>query len=454
MANLNIDDKVTGSFHYAAEFEQMKDFIDQPSLAGTTFDDSGTITIDETREYSSVRTVTGSTHTLTFATTGNLRGNYKKVRYTFDVDCTLTLTNLDATGSTLGTVNPIPAGTYDLWMFTSYGNVAMIIQNNTGTTPGTLDPPTLVFTAANQQINYTITGIDINATGGVLEYSTDNTNWTTWASYSFGTETGSITELTNDQIYYGRYRNTAIGYNPSQYATDNATPAAESYTYNNTHKMVISGVGDGIRVVNNNMYPSDPTSYEIWFTTPSSFATSSLMRLIDDDDDFILSDIQLSTVGIISSSFRTDASNRLVRAINLVGDTVTADSFNQLVITKGAGTAASTLKIYLNGVLITDYQDLTVGTFTGVRTLVGNVVLELPRLNLASGMVSCDQWRQYNYELAQSNVTDLFNLGTPRGLSIPQQVWCVQENLLNGNANADNIGENGVNQGSVSYTTI
>lgn len=209
-----------------------EDLIDSMGVvdSGTTFDDSGAITVDSTVEYSTIRTVTGSTHTLTAATSGNVSGNYKKVRYTFDVDCTLTLTDFDETGSTLGTVNPIPAGTYDFWFFTTPFGLALLIQNNTGTTPGTLSTPTLVISSGDGQLGYVITNIDLNATAGVLEYSTDNSNWNTFGGYSFGTETGNITGLTNSIFYYVRYRNSATGYLPSAYATATGTPSAVAWT--------------------------------------------------------------------------------------------------------------------------------------------------------------------------------------------------------------------------------
>lgn len=197
---------------------------DKPTQA-TTFDDSGAITVATTVQYSTVRTVTGSTHTLTAATVGNVIDNYKLVRYTFDVDCNLLLTDFDDTGSTLGTVNPIPAGTYNFWFFTTAFGVGLVIQNNTGTTPGTLSTPVIVLSAGNTTAGYIISGIDANATVGSLELSTDNATWASDEDYSFAVTTGMIDGLTNGVLYYVRFRVSAAGYLPSSYATGTVTPS-------------------------------------------------------------------------------------------------------------------------------------------------------------------------------------------------------------------------------------
>jgi hypothetical protein len=204
--------------------------VGEETIAGgvseeTTFDDSVDIVVDETVQYSTIRTVTGSTHTITAATTGNVIDQYKLVRYTFDIDCDLTLSGFDTLGSTLGTVNPIPAGTYNFWFYATAFGVGLVIQNNTGTTPGTLSTPVIILSAGNASLGYIISAIDTNATSGVLEYSTDNTNWTSDEDYSFGVNTGTMDGLVNGTLYYVRFRVSASGYLPSAYATDNETPS-------------------------------------------------------------------------------------------------------------------------------------------------------------------------------------------------------------------------------------
>jgi hypothetical protein len=294
MANITWTDRTDATTATGETTEWSKDqanplkaWANQPVQIGTTFTDTGTITTDETIEYSTIRTVTGSTHTLTAATSGNVQGNYKKVRYTFDVDCTLTLTDFDNTGSTVGTVNPIPAGTYDLWFFTTPFGVALLIQNNTGTTPGTLSTPTLVLSVGNTQLGYSITGIDSNATAGVLEYSTDNVNWTTWGSYSFGTETGNITGLTNGILYYARYRNSASGYNPSGYATDTKTPASGVTQLTQPTGLTATAIGYRIQLAYNAIDANaDSVSIQRSLTSGSGFSTiTTISRGLTSYDD-------------------------------------------------------------------------------------------------------------------------------------------------------------------------
>lgn len=191
---------------------------------GTTFDDTSII-VDSTVEYSTVEVITGSTHTITIAAFGHVSGNYKLARYQFDVDCDLTIENYDTAGSTLGTVNPIPAGTYNFWFYATAFGVGLVIQNNTGTTPGTLSTPVIVLSVGNTTAGYVLSAIDTNATAGVLELSTDNISWSSDEDYSFGTTSGTIDGLTNGVIYYVRFRVSATGYLPSAYATGTVTPS-------------------------------------------------------------------------------------------------------------------------------------------------------------------------------------------------------------------------------------
>src|SRR5574343_440401 len=101
--------------------QHLYDFIE-------SFDDTSII-VDSTVEYSTVEVITGSTHTITIAAFGHVSGNYKLARYQFDVDCDLTIENYDTAGSTLGTVNPIPAGTYNFWFYATAFGVGVVIQN-------------------------------------------------------------------------------------------------------------------------------------------------------------------------------------------------------------------------------------------------------------------------------------------------------------------------------------
>jgi hypothetical protein len=417
-----IPTKTTGSSYSAAQFEILRGFVDKPTSEGTTFDDLGTITVDHTEEFSTVRTVTGSTHTLTFATTGNIAGNYYKVRYTFDVDCTLTLTNLDTTGSTLGTVNPIAAGTYDLWMFTSYGNVALVIQNNTGTTPATLSTPTLVLSVGDEELGYIITNIDTNATAGVLEYSTDNTNWNTWGSYSFGTEAGNITGLTNDTLYYVRYRNSASGYIASDYATAQETPSAQE----NQALRLIAASSQTAYILNptglafGNSEDDQPFSISMWIKAndlselgrPIYFGTPQEATDNDNTTHYSIQTRTDGTVRLLIYNWDNGLSN-LIYADST--GAIVAGAWYHIVATYDGSNAETGIELYVNGSLGTTaqtefgtYEYMPDGALTN-RLTIGAITTYPDNTQYFNGRL--DDVAIWNKELSGAEVTDLYNSG-------------------------------------------
>ncbi len=124
----------------AIEFNQLPAFQKVPvqAIAGAFTDTS--IIIDGTKEYATTKVIAGLTHTITASdvdATPNVlsaehrQGNNIKVRYQFDVDCTLTLTNFDDTGNNTGDITPILAGTYDLIFYAKARGVTLEIPQNT-----------------------------------------------------------------------------------------------------------------------------------------------------------------------------------------------------------------------------------------------------------------------------------------------------------------------------------
>lgn len=444
-------------------YNTMKSHLNEPVQKLTAFTDTDII-IDGTKRYSTTKVITGSTHTITAnATLSNHKeNNYILSRYQFDVDCDLTLTNFDATGSTLGTINPIAAGTYNLWFYATSFGVALVIQNNTGTTLGTLATPTLVLSVGNGQLGYTISGIDSNATAGVLEYSTDNVNWTTWGSYSFGTETGNITGLNNGTLYYGRYRNSASGYNPSSYAEDSAVPNI-AYNFENTYEMVANVLGDGVTVLNNDCYPSNgvgvdsPFSASFWIEFDNLSSNKAFLVARDNNDDSVLMTLQCTADNEITMTMLTDGSNTIQRKTN--GANVVAGVRRHFVYTYDGSEAHTGIKIYLDGVE-QSYQTLAgVGTYTGLPAIVGDFELDYGNSQgAASANCIMQIVRIFNIEILSTQVTYLYNSGAPIGIdstSAPTlNSSCQQENLFNNTPNADNIGADGVNQGTVTYQSI
>ncbi len=114
----------------APKFNELVDFQNSPVQQITGSLDDSDIIIDGTKNYGTTIVVAGSTRTITANASGHLQGNNIKQRYTFNVDCTLTLTNFDATGNNTGTITPIPAGTYDFQYFANRNGRNLEIAQN------------------------------------------------------------------------------------------------------------------------------------------------------------------------------------------------------------------------------------------------------------------------------------------------------------------------------------
>jgi hypothetical protein len=91
-----------------------------------------------------------------------------------------------------------------------------------------LATPTVALTVGDTELDYTISGEDAEATGGVFEYSVNaGSTWAPVPSYYFLTKSGTITGLTNGVAVSVRLRNTAGGYYDSEYGTDSETPTGD-----------------------------------------------------------------------------------------------------------------------------------------------------------------------------------------------------------------------------------
>ena len=114
----------------APEFNQLPAFQKSPvqQISGSL--DDTDIIIDGTKNYGTTIVVAGATRTITANASDHLQGNNIKQRYTFNVDCTLTLTNFDTTGNNTGTITPIPAGTYDFKYLANRNGRNLLIEQN------------------------------------------------------------------------------------------------------------------------------------------------------------------------------------------------------------------------------------------------------------------------------------------------------------------------------------
>ncbi|MCH8067786.1 MAG: hypothetical protein IID16_00730 [Candidatus Marinimicrobia bacterium] len=114
----------------AAELNQIVDFQKAPAQQITGSLDDTDIIIDGTKQFSATIAVAGATRTITANATGHFKGNHLIQRYTFDVDCTLTLVNFDSVGNNTGTITPIPAGTYDFIFYSRKNGINLLIDVN------------------------------------------------------------------------------------------------------------------------------------------------------------------------------------------------------------------------------------------------------------------------------------------------------------------------------------
>ena len=122
-----------GQKYNAVEFNTIKNFQNEPVQKLVTLDDTNVL-LDGSKSYSSTIVETGSTRTITAAASGHLEGNVIKVRYQFNVNCTITLANFDTTGNQTGIITPINAGTYDFFFISSANGVNLDIPSNNGIT--------------------------------------------------------------------------------------------------------------------------------------------------------------------------------------------------------------------------------------------------------------------------------------------------------------------------------
>ncbi len=114
----------------ATEFNELTGFQKSPvqQIAGSL--DDTDIIIDGTKNHATTIVVAGATRTITANASGHSQGNNIKQRYTFNVDCTITLSGFDATGNNTGTIAPILAGTYDFQYFENRNGRNLEVSQN------------------------------------------------------------------------------------------------------------------------------------------------------------------------------------------------------------------------------------------------------------------------------------------------------------------------------------
>ena len=228
----------------------------------------------------------------------------------------------------------------------------------------------------------------------------------------------------------------------------------DSYTFVNTQHMIIDASGEGMTVTNNNLFPSNgsgtdsPMSWELWYKTPAVMSTGRLYAYIADGG------VRSCFIGISGTTDRVymrfednGTSNYIQSERNLA---LSADTLYHIVGTYDGSEVENGLNVYINSDG-TSQTRTTNGTYNGIQTSGSSTVLYVPRTDAAIGLGQYQLIRQFNQELTSGEISTLYNSGTPIGLNASLQSKCAQENLFEGNLNADNIGTNGVAVGTPTF---
>jgi len=132
------------------------------------------------------------------------------------------------------------------------------------------------------------------------------------------------------------------------------------------------------------------------------------------------------------------------------GVSLSANTLYHIVKTYDGSKANTGLNVYVNTSQAAIARS-TGGTYNGITTSGASVITDVPRNDAAYGYGLYQVFRIFNAELTSGEVTTLYNSGTPVGLTASLQAKCIQENLFEGNLNADNIGTNGSAVGSPTF---
>jgi hypothetical protein len=483
MSNITVPTKSPGDQHTAAELNQQTGWINSPMQNLGAFNPA--MVFDSQGQYDKYTLTTN----ITLSATGIVDGQVRILWIETDGIHNITL-GAGFSGGITDLANVIAAGTY-LFMFASFideNGVSKVLLNAPNVTFLTIPEP--VMTALNISADNTTCSIPFNTPVYANNDATGNLQLSDFGTPTLTGGTATLPVLSNpvhvagdaqitfDLSFTGTPDGTEILEIPvadgasifntlgvAMLATESATNNLNvAYTFANTHELVVDAAsGEGVTVVNNNCYPSDgagtdqDVSFEFWYETPGTIGDSKTFLVTrDDNDDTVLLTIGRGSDDSINCQFLTDVSNILKK--QTASSVLSASTLHHIVLTKTGETFAG-IKIYVDGVEPLYGNDLSTGTYTGMPAIVGNCEIDVGNSQGgSSGTGNYQIFRQFDIELDSTQVTFSYNSGVPRGIEPLQapalHAACQQENLLNNNPNADNIGVNGTNQGGVTYQAV
>jgi hypothetical protein len=335
----------------------------------------------------------------------------------------------------------------------------LVIDSEAYVEPVQLNAPVLTSAIVNGSgqidLTFTDTNTDPNEVEVEIEYDIvntfDNDPQTTTAVQDATTK--SVTGLDPGTEYFFRVRAVGDGMTTLDSEWSNIeSETTGSYVFENTYKMIIDALGEGVQVLNDDCYPSDgdgndeDVSFEFWFKTPDTLVNSNLLASYDGAN--ILFNLRILSTGTIVLKFKEDASNILQYDTGVI---VSVNTLYHFIFTKSS---ANVVTIYVNSAS-QSLIDNSIGSYTGLPTKSGTLALDIGNYLGATACIGEYQiFRQFNKVLTSGEATTLYNSGTPVGLTVDLIANCVQENLFNNTPDADNIGVDGTNQGTVTYSLI
>lgn len=235
-----------------------------------------------------------------------------------------------------------------------------------------------------------------------------------------------------------------------QQTTGTSYPAMVS-----THSLVIDQTNEGAEFRQAGVVPGNGTqdfvqTYEVWYKTPASVASTANIIAIGDDGFAAKIIIRRTGDGRVVFQKATSAGNNVVW--NTPAATVVADTWYHIFVTDDRLNVADSVKIYIDGTrLIGTANPLVSGTYSGIPAESTNPKVAVPFVTGNYGEGKIAMYRQFDIEMSAANAVTLYNGGTPAGAAAFLSNILL-EARLNNNYVAT-VGTDGVAIGSATFDT-